>query len=93
LLKAHNWKSPVNKKIQKYRLKAFPATHRHFTKNFNAIIDESEKAPDWLTTGVTYFIPKSGDSKEVRNYQPITRLTTICKTLKGIIVKRNSICL
>jgi len=50
-------------------------------KNFNAIIEEPEKVPDWLTTGITYLIPKSGDSKEVRNNQPITRLTTMYKTL------------
>ena len=49
-------------------LKAFPANHRHITKNFNAIIDEPEKAPNWFTTGITYLILKSGDSKEVRNY-------------------------
>ena len=37
LSKAHNWKSPGNDQIQNYWLKAFPATHRHITKNFNAI--------------------------------------------------------
>jgi hypothetical protein len=36
-------------------------------KNFSAIIEEPEKAPDWLTTGITYLIPKSRDSMEVRN--------------------------
>jgi len=35
-------------------------------------------------------IPKSGDSKEVRNYRHITCLTTIYKTLPGIIAKRIS---
>jgi ribosomal protein S10 len=58
LLKAHNWKSPGSDQIQNYWLKAFPANHRHITKNFNAIIEEPEKAPDWLTTRVTYLIPK-----------------------------------
>jgi len=88
LSKAYNWKSPGNDQIQNYWLKAFPATHRHIAKNFNAIIEEPEKAPDWLTAGITYLIPKSGDSKEVRNYQPITCLTTMYKTLTGIIAKR-----
>jgi len=59
-------------------------------ENFNAIIEEPEKAPDWLPTGIPYLIPKSGDSKEVRNYRPITCLTTIHKTLTGIIAKRIS---
>jgi hypothetical protein len=90
LSKAHNWKSPGNDQIQNYWLKAFPAIYRHTAKNFNAIIEEPEKAPDWLTTGITYLIPKSGDSKEVRNYRPITCLTTMYKTLTGIIAKRIS---
>jgi hypothetical protein len=77
LSKAHNWKSPVNDQIQNHWLKAFPATHRHIAKNFNAIIEEPEKAPDWLTIGITYLIPKSEDSKEVRNYWPITCLMTM----------------
>jgi hypothetical protein len=87
LSKAHNWKSPENDQIENYSLKAFPATHKYITKNFNAIIEELEKTPDWLTTGITYLIPKSGDSKEVRNYRPITRLTAMYKTLTGIIAK------
>jgi len=87
---AHNWKSPGNDKIQNYWLKAFPATHRHITKNFNAIIVEPEKAPDRLTTEIPHLIPKSGDSKEVRNYRHITCLTTMYKTLTGIIAKRIS---
>jgi len=48
------------------------------------------KAPDWLTTGITHLIPKSGDSKEVRNYRPITYMTTMDKTLTGTIDKRIS---
>jgi len=63
LSKAHNWKSPGSDQIKNYWLKDFPATHRHITKNFNAIREEPEKATNWLTTGITYLISKSGDSK------------------------------
>jgi len=63
---------------------------RILQKNFNAIIEEPEKAPDWLTAGITYLIPKSGDSKEVGNYRPITCLTTMHKILTGVIAKRIS---
>ena len=51
-------------------------------------MEEPEKVLDWLTTGITYLLPKSGDSKEVRNNQPITCLTTMYKILAGIIAKR-----
>jgi len=85
LSKVYNWKSPGNDQIQHYWFKTFPATHRHITENFNAIIEEPEKVPDWLTTGITYLIPKSGDNKEVRNYRPISCLMTMYKTLTGMI--------
>ena len=39
---------------------------------------------------IIIIIPKSGDNKEVRNYRPITCLTTMYKTPTGIIAKRIS---
>jgi hypothetical protein len=65
LSKAHNWKSPGNDQIQSYWLKAFTAAHKHSTINFTATMEEPEKVPDWLTTGVTYLLSKSGDRKEI----------------------------
>jgi hypothetical protein len=53
-------------------------------------MEELEKVSDWLTTGITYLLPKSGDSKEVRNYEPIMYLTSTYKTLTGITAKRIS---
>jgi len=50
---------------------------------------EPGKAPDWLTTGITYLIPKSGDSKEVTNYRPVSCLT-LYKTLTGKLANRIS---
>jgi len=44
-------------------------------------MEDLEKVPDWLTTRITYTLPKSGDSKEVRNYQSIMCLITMYKTL------------
>jgi hypothetical protein len=90
LSKAHNWKSPGSDQIQNYWLKAFPAAHSHITKNCTAIIKEPEKLPDWLTTGITYLLPKPGDRKAVRNYHPITCFTTMYKNLTGIIARRIS---
>ena len=68
LSKVHNWKSPGNDQIQNYWIKSFPAKHSYITKNFYEVIEELEKAPKLLTTGITHLIPKPGDSKEVRNY-------------------------
>jgi hypothetical protein len=51
---------------------------------------ETGEAPEWMTTGIIYFIPKSGDSKEVKNYRPIACLTIMYKPLTEIITKRIS---
>jgi len=56
-------------------------------KKFNAIIDKPEKAPNFLSAGITYLIPKSGEINEVRNYRPTTCLTTMQKTQIGKIAK------
>jgi hypothetical protein len=53
-------------------------------------MEEPEKIPDWITTGTNYLLPKSGASKAVRNYRPIMCLTTMYKTLTGIIARRIS---
>jgi hypothetical protein len=68
LSKTPNWKSPGSDQIPNYWLKAFPATHSHITKFINTITEESKQMPDWLTTGITYLLPKSGDTKEQKNY-------------------------
>jgi hypothetical protein len=85
LSKTHNWKSPGSDQIPHYWLKAFPATHIYITKFFNTITEEPKQMPDWLTTGITYLLPKSGETKEQKNYRPITCLSTVCKMLTGII--------
>jgi hypothetical protein len=64
LSKTHNWKSPGSDQIPNYWLKAFSATHSYITKFINTIIEEPNQMPDWLTTGITYLLPKSGDTKE-----------------------------
>jgi hypothetical protein len=53
-------------------------------------LEKPEKVPEWLTIGITYLLPKLGDNKEVRKYRPITCLSTMYKTITGIITKRIS---
>jgi hypothetical protein len=91
LSKTHNWKPPGSDQIRNFWLKAFPATHSYNTKFINTITEEPKQMPDWLTTGITYLLPKSGDTKEPKNYRPITCLSTMYKTLTGIIAGRISV--
>jgi len=49
-----------------------PQAYHKKKKYLNAMMEEPEKRPEWLTTGMIYLLLKSGDCKEVRNYRPIT---------------------
>jgi hypothetical protein len=68
-----------------------PSHSQLYHKILNTIIEEPKQMPDWLTTGITYQLPKSGDTKEPKNYRPITRLSTAYKTLTGKIARRISV--
>jgi hypothetical protein len=82
LSKTNNWKSPGINQIPNYWLKAFPATHSYIAETFNIQIEEPKKMPEWLITGITYLLPKSEDTKERKNYRPITCFSTMYKTLQ-----------
>jgi hypothetical protein len=82
LSKTHNCKYPGSNQIPNYWLKTFPATHSYITKFINIIIEEPKQTPDWLTTGITYLLPKSGDTNEPKNYRPITCLSTLYRVIK-----------
>lgn len=47
--------------------------------------------PEWLTTGITYLLPKSKNTMDPKNYRPITCLSTMYKMLTGIIARRISL--
>jgi hypothetical protein len=91
LSKTHNWKSAGSNQIPNYWLKAFLVTHSYIIKFINTIIEEPKQMPDWLTTGITYLLPKSEVTNELKNYRSITCLSTMHKTLTGIIAKRISV--
>lgn len=84
----HNWKSPGPDQLQNFWLKHFTAAHQALTKSFNEVIENSETAPEWLTTGVTFLIPKNKFTKEAKNYRPITCLPTMYKILTAAITNR-----
>jgi len=60
----------------KYKItgSSIPTAQRFITENYSAVINEPEKVPDWLNTGITYLLPNLGNNKEVRKSQPITCL-------------------
>jgi len=64
--------------------------HPYLTNSLNKIIEQTEHIPIWLTEGKTTLLPKSTDTRNPKNYRPITCLPTTYKILTAIISKRIS---
>ena len=86
--KTQKWKSPGIDKIQNFWLNSLTSLHDLLTHHLNVLIENPEDIPDWLTEGVTYLLPKSEDTKNPKNYRPITCLTTMYKLLTSILTER-----
>ena len=86
--KSHKWKSPGIDKIPNFWLNSLTEVHENLKNSFNKIITSVENVPDWLTEGITYLLPKSNDTRNPKNYRPITCLTTTYKILTSIITDR-----
>ena len=85
---AKNWTSPGLDKIPNFWLKNIDKLHADLAREYNTILKEPDKCPEWLTQGLTFLIPKSNDTNEAKNYRPITCLPTMYKTLTSIITDR-----
>ena len=65
-----------------------PSLHQDLTNAYNDCICNPETCPDWLRIGITYLLPKTEDTKNSKNYRPITCLPTTYKMLTSIITER-----
>jgi len=65
-------------------LKQLTATHKHIAALFNKLIEE-DQILEWLTAGVTFLIPKNGNTENPKNYRPLTCLPMIYKLMTSII--------
>ena len=88
LKKSNNWKSPGVDKVPNFWLKNLEAMHEDIAREYTEIIMTPMKSPEWLTQGLTYLLPKNNDTKNPKNYRPITCLPTMYKILTSIITER-----
>jgi hypothetical protein len=79
-----NWKTPGRDQIPNFWLKQLTATHKYVATIFNKLIEE-DSMPEWLTTGVTYLIPKNENTENPKNYRPVTCLSTTYKLITSVI--------
>ena len=80
LTKSQKWKSPGIDKVS--------SSHVLFTSLLNEIMQNPVKTPEWMREGTTYLLTKTNDTKDPKNYQPITCLSTTCKLLPSVLTDR-----
>ena len=87
-MKFSNWKAPGNDRIANFWIKNLISVHDELTTAYNGILKHPEKASDWLTDGLTQLLPKTEETKNPKNYLPITCLPTMYTILTSILNER-----
>ena len=88
IMKGNNWKSPGVDKLPNFWLKYITSLHSEVVSEYNLIMKEPEKTPEWLTRGTTHLLPKNETTENPKNYRPITCLSTTYKALTSILSNR-----
>ncbi|XP_063585358.1 uncharacterized protein LOC134762742 [Penaeus indicus] len=64
LAKSQKWKSPGVDKIPNFWLNSLTSLHEKLAINFTKILQNPESAPEWLTEGTTYLLPKNQETQK-----------------------------
>lgn len=84
----HNWKCPGPDNVHNYWYKKFTSVHPYLTAQVNSILQNPERAPDFMLEGRTFIKPKNQDTKNPANYRPITCLPTIYKIITATLCRK-----
>ena len=88
LTKSQKWKSPGTDKVQNFWLNVLSSSHFTFTRLLNEIMENPEKAPKSMCEGTTYLLAEINDTKDPKNYRPVTCLSTTYKLLTSVLTDR-----
>ena len=69
-------------------IKHLTALNEDLNDGYKTCIANPEECPNWLTTGITYPLPKTGDTANPNNYSPISCLPTMYRILTSILSVR-----
>ena len=87
--KRSNWKSPGIDKVTNFWLKNLISIHQDMAKAYINITENPSDVPDWLLEGLPYLLPMTEETKNPKNYRPITCLLMMYKILTFIITERS----
>lgn len=88
LKQTSNWKSPGVDQLHNFWLKKMTVLHADLADTLNQGFLDAGSLPDWFTEGITSLLPKNDDTRNPKNYRPITCLSTSYKLLTSIINSR-----
>ena len=88
LTKSQKWKSLGFDNVPNFWLNALSSSHLTFTRLLNEIMQNPEKAPEWMCERTTYLLAKSNDTKDPKSYRPMTCLSTNYKLLTSVLTYR-----
>ena len=89
LKKSHKWKFPgLDNKLPNSWLNILTSTYKVLTHALSQKMKNPEKILEWLAKDITYLLPQMIETKNPKNYGPITCLSTTYKLLTSIITER-----
>ena len=83
-----NWKAPGVDKLQNFWMKRITSLHDQITRAVNRLLEDPNTIPQWMTCGITWLLPKDGDSKLAKNYRPITCLPVLYKLTTSVLADK-----
>lgn len=86
--KTLNWKATGLDGIHNYWLKKLTSVHEPLAKCFSLFLQNPREVPPYLATGVTYLLPKDGNTENPAKYRPITCLCTVYKLLTSCLADK-----
>ena len=86
--KRSNWKSTRIDKVTNFWLKHLISIHEDMAKAYIYNNENPTDVPDWIEEGLTYLLLKTEETKNPKNYRPITCLLMMYKILTSIITER-----
>jgi hypothetical protein len=86
--RTNNWKAVGADHIQNYWYKQFSAAHDTLKRNFNGIIQDPNKIPEFMTKGKTILITKDENTEDPSKFRPITCLPTVYKIFTLVITQK-----